>query len=381
MEFRLFVASSIAFTLAAAAQSARRPEPPTRDPHSAGYVKAHELPDGAIPSPDRNGNFIVGPTHRPAPELAAFAAGDHTLHNGRAVEFTMTSAESRLYPGIAREPGTFGTPDPGNPARLDVPTSHPAPWKRTVNVYIPNAYKAGSEAAFIVGQDGPDSMLFAAIDALIPQHRIPAIVAISIQNGGGDAQGSERGLEYDTMSGRYAEWVESEVLPRVEKEAGIKLTHDPDGRAATGGSSGAACALIMAWYHPELYHRVLSWSGTYVNQQWPWNPATPHGAWAFHESLIPQSPRKPIRIWMQVGDRDLYNPNIMRDNMHDWVDANERMARVLAAKRYRYQFLFVRNAAHVDHDAKLQLYPEALEYVWRGYKEPGANDHKQGEQK
>lgn len=368
MNARLLVAASLALSATAYSQNAKRPEPPTRDPHTAGYVKAHELPDGQIPSPNKNGNFIVGPTHMPAPELAAFATGDMTMHNGRIVEFTMTSAESKLYPGITRDPGTFGTPDPNNPAKLDVPTSHPAPWMRKVAVYIPNAHKPETEAPFIVSQDGPDSMLFAAIDALIPQHRIPAIVAISIQNGGGDAQGSERGLEYDTMSGRYAEWVETEVLPRVEKEAGIKLTHDPDGRAATGGSSGAVCALIMAWYHPEWYHRVLSWSGTFVNQQWPWNPETPHGAWAFHEKLIPESPRKPIRIWMQVGDRDLYNPNVMRDNMHDWVEANERMAKVLAAKHYDYQFVFVRNAGHVDRYAKLQLLPEALEYVWGGYK-------------
>jgi enterochelin esterase-like enzyme len=357
----------LVLSLAASAQT-KSPEPPTRDPQTAGYVKAHELPDGTIPSPDKDGNFIVGPTHMPAPELAAFATGDMRLPNGRLVEFTMTSAESKLYPGITREPNTFGTPDPNNPAKLDVPTSHPAPWKRKVAVYIPNAYKPGTESPFIVSQDGPDSMLFAAIDALIPLRRIPAIVAISIPSGGGDAQGSQRGLEYDTMSGRYAEWVETEVLPRVEKEAGVKLTHDPDGRAATGGSSGAACAFIMAWYHPEWYHRVLSWSGTYVNQQWPWNPETPHGAWAFHDKLIPESPRKPIRIWMQVGDRDLYNPNAMRDNMHDWVEANERMAHVLAAKKYEYQFVFVKNSPHVDRATKLQLLPEALEYVWRGYK-------------
>ncbi len=71
------------------------------------------------------------------------------------------------------------------------------------------------------------------------------------------------------MSGRYAEFVETEVLPRVEAEAHVKLTQDPDGRATMGGSSGGSCALIMAWYHPELYHRVLTYSGTYVNQQWP----------------------------------------------------------------------------------------------------------------
>jgi hypothetical protein len=40
-----------------------------------------------------------------------------------------------------------------------------------------------------------------------------------------------------------------------------------------------------------------------VNQQWPYNPETPHGAWEYHEHLIPNSPRKPIRIWMEVGDR------------------------------------------------------------------------------
>jgi enterochelin esterase family protein len=34
--------------------------------------------------------------------------------------------------------------------------------------------------------------------------------------------------------------------------------------------------------------------------------------------------------------------------MHDWVVANENMAKVLAAKGYHYQFVFARNAGHVD---------------------------------
>jgi hypothetical protein len=123
----------------------------------------------------------------------------------------------------------------------------------------------------------------------------------------------------------------------------------------------------MAWYHPELYHRVLTYSGTYVNQQWPSDPAAPHGAWEFHEHLIPNSPVKPIRLWMEVGDRDLFNPNIMRDNMHDWVVANENMAKVLAAKGYHYQFVFARNAGHTDRAVKQQTLPEALEYLWQGY--------------
>jgi enterochelin esterase-like enzyme len=286
---------------------------------------------------------------------------------GRVYEFTMSSADSKLYPGIAREPHTFGTPDPADPAKLIVTTSHPAPYTRKVAVYIPQQYVPGTAAPFIIGADGPDPALFTALDNLIAGRRVPAMIAISIANGSGDAQGSERGLEYDTMSGRYAEFVEKEVLPLVEAKYHVTLTEEPEGRATMGGSSGGSCALIMAWYHPELYRRVLTYSGTWINQQWPYSTASPHGAWEFHEHLIPHTPAKPIRIWMEVGDRDLFNPNAMRDNMHDWVVANERMARVLAAKHYHYQFVFARNAGHVDSAVKQQTLPEALEYLWRGY--------------
>jgi enterochelin esterase-like enzyme len=285
---------------------------------------------------------------------------------GTVFEFTMNSADSKIYPGIARDAQTFGTPDPADPAKLVVTTSHPVPYSRPVAVYVPKQYVPGSAAPFIVGADGPDRALFTVLDNLIAESRVPAMIAISIGNGGGDAQGSERGLEYDTMSGRYAEFVETEVLPLVEAKCHVKLTRDPEGRAAMGGSSGGSCALIMAWYHPELYHRVLTYSGTYVNQQWPYNPASPHGAWEFHEHLIPASPRKPIRIWMEVGDRDLLNPNVMRDGMHDWVVANENMAKVLAAKGYHYQFVFARNAGHTDRTVKQQTLPEALAYIWQG---------------
>ena len=193
------------------------------------------------------------------------------------------------------------------------------------------------------------------------------MVAISIGNGSGDAQGSQRGLEYDTMSGRYAEFVETEVLPLVEAKCNVKLTKDPDARATMGCSSGGSCALIMAWYRPDLYRRVLSYSGTFVNQQWPPSDETPHGAWEFHERLIPNSPAKPLRIWMEVSDGDLYNPNVMRDDMHDWVVANENMAKVLAAKGYQYQFVFAKNASHCDGAVKRQTLPEALEWLWKDY--------------
>lgn len=336
-----------------------RPTPPTRP--ALRLVQATELPDGTLPRPQQDGNVIVGPTHVPAPETIA----REDVPKGTVHEFTLTSAESAVYPdGIARDAGTFGTPDPSNPAKLDVPTSRPAPWTRKVSVFVPAQYEPGTVAPFIVGADGPDPLLFTTLENLIAQKRLPVMIGIAVANGGGDAQGSQRGREYDTLSGRYAEFIEKDVLPQVEKRFAVRLTKDPDQRATMGCSSGAAAALSMAWYRTDLYHRVLSYSGTFVNQQWPWNPETPQGAWGYHTTLIPNARRKPLRIWMHVGDRDLYNPNVMRDDMHDWVEANERMAAALSAKGYPYQFMFVRNAGHCDRAVKAQTLPTALEYVW-----------------
>lgn len=351
-------------TAASSAAGQKRPEPPTRDTNTPGYVNAKELPDGVNAPTNADGDFILGPTHTAASEATAQPG----VPQGTVYEFTMDSSESKLYPGIARDAGTFGRIEPAEPAKLIVTTSHPAPYTRHVSVYVPKQYVAGTAAPFIVGADGPDKLLFTVLDNLIAEKRVPVMIAISIGNGSGDAQGSERGLEYDTMSGRYAEFIESEVLPRIEKQYGVRLTKDPDGRATMGGSSGGSCALIMAWYHPELYHRVLTYSGTYVNQQWPYSAETPHGAWEFHENLIPNSAVKPLRLWMEVGDRDLLNPNVMHDGMHDWVLANEKMAQALAAKGYHYQFVFAKDAGHVDGAVRRQTLPEALEYLWQGYK-------------
>ena len=343
-----------------------RPPPPTRDPNTPGYVKAKELPDGVNAPAKEDGNFIIGPTYKPAPEMIVQPG----VPQGTVYNFTMESTDSKFYPGIAREANTFGTPDPADPTKLIV-SSHPAPYTRKVAVYVPQQYVPGTTAPFIVGADGPDKSLFTALDNLIAQKRVPVMIAISIGNGSGDAQGSQRGLEYDTMSGKYAEFVEQEVLPLVEKQYNVKLTKDPEGRATMGGSSGGSAALIMAWYHPELYHRVLTYSGTYVYQQWPYNAETPHGAWEFHENLIPKSPRKPIRLWMHVSDRDNLQT---RDNYHDWVLANELMAKELAAKGYHYQFVFARNAGHTDRAVKQQTLPQALEYIWQGYPIVGAKN-------
>jgi Putative esterase len=376
--------------------------PPTRDPMNSKYPRAAELTDREVPSSRSNGNFIIGPTHDPAPETVTQSG----IAKGAIISFEMTSSDSVIYrPGLVRDEevsraalGSASTA-PGDPSNLIVTSSQSGTWTRTVSVYVPHRYIHGARAPFLVAGDRGllDDTLFITLDNLIGRGRLPPMIAISIGSGGQDAQGSERGFEYDTVSGAYADWVEREVLPLVERHAHVRLTRDPDGRATMGLSSSGAAAFSMAWFHPELYHRVLAYSPTMVNQQWPHNPALPGGAWEYHSTwpgpvgrklavsgydppkptptspgspLILSTPRKPIRFWFECGDRDLFYPiAALSDGMHDWVLASESMASVLAAAGYDYQFVFSRNAGHVDRPTVAQTLPEALEWVWSGYRE------------
>lgn len=88
---------------------------------------------------------------------------------------------------------------------------------------------------------------------------------------GGDAHGQE----HDTMSAVFAEYIETEVLPRLEKNCKVQMTKDPDGRSAMGNSFDGSAALILAWFRTELYHRVLKISATFVDPQWPFDPKLP----------------------------------------------------------------------------------------------------------
>ena len=100
-----------AATNAPVTRARRRAPAPARDPHTAGYVTAKELPDGVNPPADADGNFIIGPTHNPAPEMTVREDVPH----GKIYNFTMNSADSKIYPGIAREPIHSVQPIPRTP--------------------------------------------------------------------------------------------------------------------------------------------------------------------------------------------------------------------------------------------------------------------------
>ena len=316
---------------------------------SALLVSAADAPKPASPTQTKDDvEFIIGPDYADAPELTV----KPDVPKGTMHTFVMNSEDSKFYPGIAK--GQTGT----------------VPYKRNVSVYVPKQYQPGTPAPFIICQDSMGSGTMPKIlDTLIYEKRVPVQIAIFINSGGGDAQGSERGLEYDTVSGKYAEFIEAEVLPKISKDFNITFTKDPEGRATMGGSSGAACAFTMAWFHPEWYRKVLSYSGTYVNQQSPLNKESPHGAWEYHEHFIPQSEKKPIRIWMHNSENDLRSKDA-EATLHNWVLANQRMAAAFKAKGYAYRYVFAQGAGHVDGRVVKQTLPGALEWLWQGYVPP-----------
>ena len=291
-------------------------------------------------------DFIIGPDYSDAPETQVKPG----VAEGKIVEFTMDSKDSKIYKGISKtEKGIV-------------------PYQRKVAVYIPAQYRSGTEVPFIVAQDGLRyrGILPQVLDNLIAEKRLPMMVAVMINSGGGDSLGSQRGLEYDAVDGTYAKFIEQEVLPKISRDFNIKFTKDPEGRATMGGSSGGAAAFTMAWFHPELYRKVLTYSGTYVDQQFPEDPKNPDGAWEYHKNLIPKTPKKPLRVWLEVSEKD---NGWDRDeaSLHNWVMANERMAAALKSIGYEYRYVFAKNAGHTDGKVTRQTLPAALEWLWEGY--------------
>lgn len=313
-----------------------------------------------------DGNSRIAPPYAADP-----AFGEKPdVPKGRLIRFTMNSAESKIFPTA---PGGGGRGGRGAGDAAAEPPQHQT-FQRQAAVYIPAGYVPNTPTPFIVVQDGQTyisdtatpvsdkALIPPMLDNLIDQKRIPSIVAVFVAPG----PGGQRTIEYDTVSDRYTNFIETEVLPRITKDYQVAFTADPDGRATFGMSSGAAAALTMAWLHPNLYRRVVSYSGTFVALQR--NATAPNGAWDFHQTFIPKSERKPLRIWLHVSENDIGAAS-PAEQMRNWVIANNRMAEVLKAKGYPYQFVFSEASGHVDQRVQLQTMPEAFEWVWRGYKQ------------
>jgi enterochelin esterase-like enzyme len=302
-------------------------------------------PDGADgsgvqdPGTVGDGDFIIGPApFTPAPELTVRAG----VPRGRIINFTMSSTTTQIFPGVT------------------------GPYTRNVSVYVPMQYVPGTEAPLMVVQDGSSysGRIVPILDNMINDRRLPAMIAVFINPGPGDGPGSERGFEYDTVSNAWVTFVETEVLPRIQADYGLRFTTDPEGRAAFGASSGGTAAFTMGWFRPDLYHRILTYSGSFVNLA----PTTayPHGAWEYHEHLVAETDPKQLRIALEVGERD-NGSTTPASGFLNWTIGNQMMAAALKAKGYHYRFVFARGAGHVDGGVLSQTLPETLLWLWRGY--------------
>jgi enterochelin esterase family protein len=319
------------------------------------------------PGTEGNGKFTIGPEYKIDPDLT-----DRGNPKGKQFEFTMLLADSKIFRG--------------DDSTLE-PEKKPVRKDRKIFVYVPAAYKDGTRAPLLVIHDGPGQLNLVrnALDNLTiskdPNRKLPAFIAIAVQNGGNDGKNSERGLEYDTMSDRLARFIQEEVLPAVLNDKEIKaaypklaLTDNPWGRAVMGCSSGGAAALTMGWFRPDLFRRLIAYSGTFVDQQdddAAEEAKYPLGAWEYHSAmkLIENSEKKPLRIFTHVSENDI-RPKDAEETHHNWVMAGERTADALKAKGYNHRFVFSLATSHCDRRVFEQTLADTLVWTWRGYTGP-----------
>lgn len=351
----LALAVSLAGCVGKVAQTAPTPAPdgtslPTADAPPGTTVDAGP-PDAAVldPGVEGDGDFTIGPVYVDAPENTVPGG----TPRGDVYHFTMDSTDSAIYPGVT------------------------GPYVRDVWVHVPAQHVDGTAAPFMLVQDGGGyrDLMVPILDVMIAARQVPAQITIFIDPGPGDGRGSERGFEYDTVSEAYTTFIETEVLPLVPTvpdlaaaHPGLAFTTDPEGRASMGISSGGSAAFTMGWFRPDLYRRILTYSGTFVNQA-P-DATYPASAWEYHEHLIAEAAEKPLRVFLEVGQNDNNLDDRFGDGQHDWVVANQRMAAALAARTYHYRFLYALDAGHGDARVLRQTLPDALRWLWRGYPIP-----------
>jgi enterochelin esterase-like enzyme len=250
-------------------------------------------------------------------------------------------APPELQPNPAVPKGTV-TPDMMVPSKI-------FPGRNFVyRIYVPAQYDKSRAAALMVTQDGYQYVdrFRVAYDNLIAAKRVPITIVVFVDPTDRKAQRSE---QYDTVSAKYGDFVMQELLPPVK--ATYNITDDPAGRSLSGNSSGGIAAFLVAWYKPESFHRVLTSSGTFVNIRG--GNRCP--------AMIMEAEQKPLRVYLTSSEGD----------NGGWLPANKNMAAALKAKGYHYRFLW--GDKSIPHGGGPMFngdLPTALEWLWRGYRQP-----------
>ena len=220
-------------------------------------------------------------------------------------------------------------------------------------VYVPAQYTPTAAAALMVFQDGhvyldPRGVFRTDVvmDNLIHRGEMPITIGVFVDPGEPD----NRNAEYDAFDDAYATFLLTEVLPNVQES--YRIADDPDQWAICGGSAGSNCALTVAWQRTDRFRRVASFNGSFVQIEGG-NP---------YLNLIPKTPRKPLRIFLQAATRDLY----YNEAVFNWYSTNLRMAAALAERAYDCR-LVLGDGHHslAPGTQSAAILPDALRWLWR----------------
>ena len=156
-----------------------------------------------------------------------------------------------------------------------------------------------------------DGILYDAttvMDNLIASGEMPVTIGVFVNPGvvydeDGVVVRYNRCKEFDSTDDTFAQFIEHEVLAIVEgmttaSGKRILLSQDANDRAITGASSGGIAAFSVAWNRPDKYSRVYTTVGTFVAMRGGNN----------YSNIVRKTEPKPLRIYMQDGWYDVWNP-------------------------------------------------------------------------
>jgi enterochelin esterase-like enzyme len=243
-------------------------------------------------------------------------------------------------------------------------------------IYVPAQYDPTKPAALMIFQDGQawlrltgDYRTPYVLDNLIYRREIPVMIAVFINPGRKPEQieasakdwgdkTTNRPQEYNALDDKYTHVITDELLPVLTKQ--FNLSTNPDDCAICGASSGAIAAFTVAWYRPDMFHKVISTIGSFTDIR---------GGHVYPD-LIRAAERKPIRIFLQDGVNDnrglngdgataIYNPK------RDWHAQNLRMVAALTEKGYDVNYTWG-IGTHSNKQGGA-IFPDMLRWLWRDY--------------
>lgn len=232
--------------------------------------------------------------------------------------------------------------------------------ERQILVYVPQQYTGDKPACLLVCMDGILYNATTVMDNLIASGEMPVTIGVFVNPGVVyDAEGEvvryNRCKEFDATDDLFAQFLEKEVLAKIEgmqTESGktIRLSHDANDRAITGASSGGIAAFTAAWNRPDLFSRVYTTVGTFVAMR------------GGHEypAIIRKTEPKPLRIYMQDGWYDVWNPIF-----GEWFEYNVLMESALNFAGYEAFHKWDRGNHSIKYGTL--AFPDAMRWLWKGY--------------